>query len=217
MVEYPELTATTSGALKEAEAMVKAAFKIAAGGLVALAFAAAVDTAAAREPKSLYTTIDLSACKVVQRHPDGNTFSCNGLPGYPVIYGEGDLRAFVSVGPYSAKQKRRAQDQTLGPFNTIFEGTSRRATLEWRVHGEGDKKIPHATILRYFTRNDTGRGEVLVIMHVSARETCQAGIIDALAEPEAMAMARQVADGAARTFSCTDEPVVHGKRGKSPF
>jgi hypothetical protein len=58
---------------------------------------------------------------------------------------------------------------------------------------------------------------VLVIMHVDERETCQAGIIDALAEPEAIALARQVADGQARTFSCKDDPAVHGSRGKSPF
>jgi hypothetical protein len=188
-------------------------------GLAALALALAGEPgpAAANPPKSLYTTIDLDACKIVHRHPDGNTFLCNGLPSYPVIYGEGDLRAFVSIGTYTHKQKRKAQEQTLGPFNTIFEGKSRRATLEWRVHTDGEKMIPHATILRYHTRNDDGRGEVLVILHVGERETCQAGIIDALAEAEAMALARKIADGAARTFSCTDEPVVHGKTGKSPF
>jgi hypothetical protein len=197
--------------------MAKAAVQIAAGGLAAVALVAGAGTIAARQPKSLYTTIDLDACKVIRRHSDGNTFSCKGLPGYPVIYGEGDLRAFVSVGTYPSKQKRRAQEQTLGPFNTIFQGKSRRATLEWRVHSDGDKKVPHATILRYFTRNDEGTGEVLVIMHVGERESCLAGIIDALAEPEAIAMARQVADGAARTFSCKNEPVVHGRTGKSPF
>ncbi len=122
----------------------------------------------------------------------------------------------MSVGTYPYKQQRKAQEQTLSSLNTIFEGTSRRATLEWRVHSDGEKMIPHATILRYYTRNDTGTGEVLVILHVDERETCQAGIIDALAEPEAMALARQVADSAARTFSCKDEPVVHGRSGKSP-
>lgn len=186
-------------------------------GLAAIALAAGAGIAAAREPKSFYTTIDLGECRIIHRHGDGNTWSCKGLPGYPVIYGEGDLRAFVSVGTDADKRKRKAREQTLGPFNTIFQGQSRRATLEWRVHSDGDKKIPHATILRYFTRNDTGRGEVLVIMHVGERETCQAGIIDALAEPEAIALARQVADAAARTFSCKDEPEVHGSRGKSPF
>jgi hypothetical protein len=186
-------------------------------GLAAIALAAGAAMATASEPKSHYTTIDLSECRIIHRHRDGNTWSCKGLPGYPVIYGEGDLRAFVSVGTDPPKQKRKAHEQTLGPFNTIFQGKTRRATLEWRVHSDGDRKIPHATILRYFTRNDTGRGEVLVIMHVSERETCQAGIIDALAEPEAIALARQVADGAARKFSCKDDPVVHGNRGKSPF
>lgn len=190
---------------------------VTACGLGAFALAAGVGLAEAREPKSLYTTIDLNACKVIFRHRDGNTWSCKGLPGYPVVYGEGDLRAFVSVGTSPRKQKRKAQEQTLGPFNTIFQGKSRRATLEWRVHRDGKRTIPHATILRYYTRNEEGRGEVLVVMHVGARETCQAGIIDALAEPEAIALARKVADDAARRFSCEREPVVHGKTGKSPF
>jgi hypothetical protein len=186
-------------------------------GLAGLVLGAGAGMAVANPPKSIFTTIDLGACKIVHRHPDGNTFSCKGLPGYPVVYGEGDLRAFVSVGTHSQKQKRKAQEQTLGPFNTVFQGKSRRATLEWRVHSDGEKMIPHATILRYYTRNETGRGEVLVIMHVGERETCQAGIIDALAESEAMALARKIADGPARTFSCQDEPVVHGTTGKSPF
>ena len=197
--------------------MMKVVAPIMTCGLAALAMAASCRVGYANPPKSLYTTIDLDACKIIHSHPDGYTWSCKGLPGYPVIYGEGDLRAFVSIGAHPDKQKRKAQEQTLRPFNAIFPGKSRRATLEWRVHSDGEKKVPHATILRYFTRNDTGRGEVLVIMHVGVRETCQAAIIDALAEPEAIALARRVADSAARTFSCKDDPVVYGNRGKSPF
>lgn len=185
------------------------------GGLAAIVLAAGAGIAAAREPKSLYTTIDLGECRIIQRHVDGNTWNCKGLPGYPVIYGEGDHRAFVSVG--SNPEKRKAAEQTLGPFNSIFVGGSRRATLEWRVHSDGKKAIPHATILRYFTRNDGGEGEVLVIMKVTGRETCQAAIIDALAEPQAIALARQIADGVVREFPCKDDPEAHGKTGKSPF
>ena len=186
-----------------------------AGGLAVLALAGTVGTAVAREPTSLYTTIDLNECRILRRHADGNTWSCKGLPGFPVLYGEGDLRAFVSVG--TNPDKRKAAEQTLGPFNSIFVGGTKRATIEWRVHNDGKKAVPHATILRYFTRNDSGEGEVLVIMKVSDRETCQAAIIDALAEREAIALARQVADGAVREFPCKDDPETHGKTGKSPF
>ncbi len=188
---------------------------ICVGGLVTVASAGFPAPADAREPTSLYTTIDLDTCRVTRRHRDGNTWSCNGLAGYPVMYAEGDLRAFVSVGANPGK--RQAAEQTLGPFNSIFMGRTRRATIGWRVHNQDGKPIPHATILRYYTRNDTGQGEVLVIMKVTNRETCQAAMIDALAEPEAVAMARQVADGAVRTFNCKEEPVTHGKSGKSPF
>jgi len=195
--------------------MVQAAMRLAVGVLAVLALGESAGAAAAREPKSLYTTIDLDACRVVQRHKDGNTWTCKGLQAHPVLYGEGDLRAFVSAG--ADPGRRKAAEQTLGPFNSIFVAGSRRATLEWRVHNDGKKAVPHAIILRYFTRNETADGEVLVIMKISNRDTCQAAIIDALAEPEAMALARQVADDAARTFDCDDEPVVHGKSGKSPF
>jgi hypothetical protein len=51
----------------------------------------------AQAPSARETAIDLKECKVVKRHSDGNTWSCNGLAGYPLYYAEGDLRTFVSV------------------------------------------------------------------------------------------------------------------------
>ena len=171
--------------------------------------------AAAQATTSRETAIDLKACKIIKRHPDGNTWSCEGLPGYPVYYAEGDLRTFVSVGPGAGK--RKAAEQTLGPFNSIFAGKTQRAALEWRVTGDAKKPVPHATILRYFTRNDEGKGEVFVVMKVTPRETCQAAIIEAFSDPKAIDFAREVADDAARTFDCKSEPAEHRRGGKSPF
>lgn len=138
------------------------------GVVAAAVLMTGASVAAAQTPSVRETAIDLKACKIVKRHSDGNTWSCNGLAGYPVYYAEGDLRTFVSVGSNAAK--RKAAEQTLGPFNSILAGKSQRASLEWRVTGDEKKPVPHATILRYYTRNDEGKGEVFVVMKVTAKE-----------------------------------------------
>ncbi|NJO34207.1 MAG: hypothetical protein HC869_14815 [Rhodospirillales bacterium] len=165
--------------------------------------------------KSLYTTIDLKACAKLKAHPDGSAWRCRGLPGYPVYVAEGDLRTFISVGANA--EKRRAAEQTLSPFNTIFPAGSRRATLEWRFNRKGDALVPYATILRYYTKTDSRRGEILVVTKVSPVQTCQMAYIDALATPEPIVLAHRIADETARSFDCGKEPVTVGFTGKSPL
>lgn len=185
-------------------------------GMLLIAMAAALPAVGTANPlKSQYTTIDLKVCTKLKAHPDGSAWRCPGLPGYPVYVAEGDLRTFISVGANA--EKRRAAEQTLGPFNTIFPAGTRRATLEWRFNRKGDTLVPYATILRYYTKNDTGRGEVLVVTKVSPAQTCQMAYIDALATPEPMVLAHKIADEAARTFDCGKEPMTAGSRGKSPL
>lgn len=185
------------------------------GVIAAATLTVGAGIAEAQAPSARETTIDLKACKVVKRHSDGNTWSCNGLAGHPVYYAEGDLRTFVSVGPNAGK--RKAAEQTLGPFNSVFAGKSQRATLEWRVTGDAKKPVPHATILRYYTSNDEGKGEVFVVMKVTAKESCHAALIEAFNDPKAIDFAREIADGPARTFDCKNDPVEHRRGGKSPF
>jgi hypothetical protein len=165
--------------------------------------------------KSQYTTIDLRSCTKIKTHPDGSAWRCQGLPGYPVYIAEGDFRTFVSVG--AKAEKRRAAEQTLGPFNTIFPAGSRRATMEWRFHRRGDAAVPYAIILRYYTRNDAGRGEVIVVTKVSPAQTCQMAYIDALATPEPIVLAHKIADESALSFDCGREPAKAGAIGKSPL
>jgi hypothetical protein len=183
--------------------------------VVASAFALAPPPAAANPVKSLYTTVDLKACKRIKRHRDGDSWRCEGLPGYPVYVAEGDLRQFVSAGP--EPEKRRAASQTLGPFNSIFERGSDRATIEWRFDRRGERQIPYAIIVRFHTAVDGRRGDVLVVSKVSKSETCHVAYIDALANPDAITLARQVADGRARTFDCRREPTTEGATGRSPM
>ena len=171
--------------------------------------------AAASPVKSLYTTIELRACKQTKRHPDGGAWLCRGLDDIPVYVAEGDLRQFVSAGTNA--QSRRAATQTLGPFNSMFERGSDRATIEWRFVRRGERRLPYAMIVRFHTSQEGRRGDVLVVMKVSERETCHVAHIDALANQNAIALARFVADERARSFDCRSEPLTEGATGRSPM
>jgi hypothetical protein len=171
--------------------------------------------AAAFPAKSLYTTIDLTACKTIRADADGTRWLCKGLPGYPVYVAEGDLRMFVSAGP--SPEKRRAARQTLRSFNALSTGKTSRATMEWRFVKQGGRDVPYATILRYDTYSDTAKGQVLVVTKVTPKESCQVGFVDARANADAIEIARRLADETARTFDCATEPKAAGEIGKSPF
>lgn len=171
--------------------------------------------AEANRVKSLYTTIDLKTCRQVRRHRDGGAWMCEGLAGLPVYVAEGDLRQFVSVGANA--QKRRAATQTLGAFNSIFDPGSSRATVEWRFDRRGEHKLPYATIMRFHTSRDGRRGDVLVVSKVSDAETCHVAYIDALANKDAIALARRIADTQAKAFDCRREPYTEGATGRSPM
>lgn len=164
--------------------------------------------------KSRLTPIELEKCRRIGRHPDGGAWLCRGLRGYPVYVAEGDLRYMLAFGP--KPQARRSATQTLGPFNTIFDG-KRRAMVEWRVEHDARRRIvPFATIVRYYTSRDGLRGETIVVTKVDARVSCQLAVIDARANPDAMAIARGWANAEARVRSCPDEPVELGQAAASP-
>jgi len=182
-------------------------------GLVATL--APTNAALANQPKSLYTTLEIKTCKLLRRHPDGNSWICPGLPGYPVYLAHGDLRTFVSYGP--APERRRAAKQTLAAFNAIHKAGRNRATIEWRIAPGRGKAIPRATILRYFTSRDGKRGEVLVVSKVDAREACHVAYVDALANRDAIAIARRLADEVAPRFDCSLSPKMEGLAGRSPL
>ncbi len=184
--------------------------------LAALILAASVASAPAiQQVKSLYTAIDLKACKTVAVHDHGAAWLCDGLEGYPVYIAEGDLRIYLSVGPRAGET--RAAKQTLSSFNTLFEDNSSRTTVEWRFIIRDGRTVPYATIVRYFTDTGSERGEVLVVMRVTETEACHVAYIDALANADAIVLARQVADRKARAFRCDSDPTVEGRTSKSPM
>lgn len=175
----------------------------------------AAPPAVANPLKSLYTTVDLKACRQVKRHRDGGAWVCQGLAGVPVYVAEGDLRQYVSGG--ADAERRRAATQTLGPFSSIFERGGNRATIEWRFDRRGDRQLPYAMIVRFHTSQEGRRGDVLVVIKVGERESCHVAHIDALANQNAITLARFIADDRARTFDCRGEPTVEGAGGRSPM
>ncbi len=77
--------------------------------------------------------------------------------------------------------------------------------------------VPCATIVRYFTQSERGGGEVLVVMRVTDSEVCHVAYVDALANADAMVLARKLADTVARSKECPAEPAGAGRAGRSPM
>jgi hypothetical protein len=81
---------------------------------------------------------------------------------------------------------------------------------------------PFAAIVRWNTflldARDTPdkavRGQVLVVTRLSPGGVCHIGYVDALANGNANALARNIADERARAFDCgTDKPIIFGATG----
>jgi hypothetical protein len=169
---------------------------------------------AIQQVRSLYTAIDLSACTPASGSGGGRL--CEGLPGYPVYVAEEASGTYLSVGPDAPA--RRAARQTLKAFNRLSDKAGQRSTVEWRFVVREQKPVPYATIVRYFTQDGSGAGEVLVVTRVTEREACQVAYVDALANADAIVLARKIADTVARKLTeCPAEPAVHGLAGRSPM
>jgi hypothetical protein len=181
----------------------------------ALLLVSSTGTVAVDLNKSRLSTIDLKACRQPAKHPDGGAWLCPGLRGFPIYFAEGDLRHMLGFGP--SPQKRTSSNQTLQAFNTIFDG-KRRPTVEWRVESDARGRIvPFATIVRFHTSLDNAKGDVLVVTKVDAKDSCQLAVIDATANPDAMAIARMWAIAEAKKQPCPGKPIMLGKVGKGPM
>jgi hypothetical protein len=157
--------------------------------------------------ESAYTPLVLDKCGNVTP-PDmeerGAVFRCQGYGGIAVRVAEGDLRMFVSYGDRAEDQT--AASQTLPAFNATGE------TLEWRLE---DGK-PFATILRYHWDSDgLSRGSTLVVTKLDKADACHVAYVRAEENPNANALAREIADEDARRFSCErDRPRTYGAGGQ---
>lgn len=161
--------------------------------------------AVAQFNQSEYTDVDLDLCTVVSSDDFGSTWACPGHKGIPVMIAEGDLRFFVSYGLASLDEK--AREQTLPPFNSLGP------KIEWRLSNVDGGYKSFATILRYFVQREEGEpeGQILVVTKIEPGATCQVAWIDALANPDANALAQKTADDMAPDFDCAKEPKIVGK------
>lgn len=153
---------------------------------------------------SSYTALNFEECTVITTDDFGSTWACPGLKGMPVMVRESQRGFRVSYGLSSTTE--RAAEQTLPLENRLGQ------EIEWRVsNAEGSYK-PFATILKVFTKSDGDpEGQVLVVTKLSPGATCHLAYIDALANPDPEALARQAADDKARDFDCPNEPEIVGK------
>lgn len=182
------------------------------GAAVLIAAGAAVSPAAGQSVTRVYTKFDSKQCQHIRgRAPeDYGSWRCGGHDGIDVRLSAGDQRMQVSFGRDAAREP--AASQTFPAFNNVYEGT-----VEWRLEARpGGKPRPFATVLRWNVRqgdderNSTGR--VLVVTRLGPGGMCHVGYVDARANPDANALAQQIADERARAFQCgKDKPVVLGK------
>lgn len=184
--------------------------------LAAAALAPGAGLAADHPVRSLFTAVDLARCQGTAPAGDrGPSWRCKGLPGYPVHVAMAGQRTYLSAG--AEPEKRRAARQTLTAINSAVDARSGHITIEWRVDQRGGKARPYAMIVRYATASGTSKGEVLVVSRITESESCQVALIDALANADAMVLARAAADGEAKTFDCAAPPKVVGQTGRSPM
>jgi hypothetical protein len=179
--------------------------------------------AAAQSIGSAYTDYDTRMCshKAGRAVEDYGEWRCKGLDGMAVLVSAGDQRMTMSFGPRATDEL--AAGQTLQGFNDVY-----KARLEWRfTRAVGGQIHPFAVIVRWNTslpdestdQAGTGRpkpirGNVLVVTRLGPRGVCHVGYVDALANRNANALARKIADQDARAFRCdTDQPIIAGETG----
>ena len=160
--------------------------------------------ASAQDWRSAYTDSNSSACITLATDPGYSAeLACPGYKGYPLLIRDGDLRMFVSYG-FDARDEMAAS-QTLPNFNTIGE------KLEWLIADHPDLgEQPVASILRYYLDRSAGfipDTQVLVVTKIEPGNTCHVAYIDALANPNANALARRTAADLVPGWDCaTMEP-----------
>ena len=176
--------------------------------------------AAAQAVQSHYTSTGPKACKTHAKSKPSDEMpwvelSCPGRAGYVVRVSDIDLRMTVSVGrTIAAAEKEPAAEKHFGPFNHAHD------TVEWRsLAGK-----PFAIIQRWSvsdTQNLAPSGRpvevaMLVVTRLPPGPVCHVAYIDAKANPDHNALARQTADEKAAAFRCgADKTAIVGNPGRA--
>jgi hypothetical protein len=168
-----------------------------------------VTPAAAQTAESVFTDFNTDQCRHLPGtvEEDYGEWHCKGYGGIAVWMGAGDQRVMISFGPRASREP--AARQTLASFN----GEGKR--IEWRLSGG----TPFAAIMRWSTTKlddnyNPLHGEVLVVTRLPPGAVCHVGYVDGLANKDAEALARKIADEHAQNFDCSrDKAFVLGDRG----
>lgn len=170
-------------------------------------------TAPAGAAESAYTKVDFDAdCTIVSEEELGGSWTCKGYRGLPIHFAEGDLRQsafYGEVGPWFDE----------GAFESFSGFNHAGDTVEWRIAGGH----AFATIRRWFvSTGEDAHGkplpeaQILVVSKVGQPgkgDACVVGYVEATANPDANALAREVADTMAEGFACrADRAQWHGLR-----
>jgi hypothetical protein len=173
--------------------------------------------AAGQSIDSAYTSYDTKACphRGGRDPEDYGEWHCKGL-GMAVLVSAGDQRMTMSFGPRAKDEP--AAGQTLQGFNDAY-----KARIEWRLmRNARGRAQPFAAIVRWNTFLLSGsdapdkavKGQVLVVTRLGPGGVCHVGYVDALANADANALARAIADERARAFNCaTEKPIILGATG----
>jgi hypothetical protein len=163
--------------------------------------------------ESVYTSPNLDTdCTLLEKSDDdGGSWKCKGYKDYSVWFSEGDARQSIFFGHLGEWYKQTAWE-SFGPFNHYG------GTVEWLI----EDGRPYAAISRFFIQNfeediAKNEGQTLVISKVGqpgVGEACVTAYVDARANKEPNALAREVAAKVVKGFKCRiDEPVYHGAEG----
>ncbi|MEJ1159840.1 hypothetical protein [Prosthecomicrobium sp. N25] len=183
-----------------------------AAALAAAALAALAGPARAAND-SVFTDLDLKRCVVTERappdsDPDGKpeayAWRCKGHESWNVFVAEGDLRAGIAFG-----RGRRFQGDYA--FFPKFSVTGPK--VEWRGPRKGDRVVPIGAVLRFRWDADGKRGSVLAVARLgeSEADTCVFAYVDAVANPDANAIASALVDDRAADAACGGDPQWVGK------
>jgi hypothetical protein len=180
------------------------------GALVGLVAVATISVHA-QAPESVYTELLKGRCKFISIDEETNEEQVKRCPGHG---GAAALTRASHTNVYLSfrwSQKRVAED--------VVHGWSLGDKVEWRGVRNGKQFVPYATIVRVITKDPetlVGGGHVLAVMRMEKQSACLAAAVDATANKDANALAREAADTFARTFSCAkDKPRLFGPETKS--
>jgi len=174
--------------------------------LVAILMTLAPFPAFAFGTQTVTTDLAFDDCTVVRTNDLSTVWACPGYKGTPVMVSKAKLKFSVSFGLKSTEE--------LAAKDTLPREDSLGPSIDWRISNRDGSWKPIAAIVRHLIAASDGKpaAEVLVVTRIAEGNTCTIAYVDALANPDASALAEQAADAHGFDFDCSkDKPARPGK------